>query len=178
MAVCAKQFRANFGVNVSFLETWRESTNFTWNDVGRLVGRCPNFRLLVMVVQICVKHMEVIWGPWCISNDPCKFCSVKHDTSVVTVQSRIFCVGQWAITTLKNVDNGSICCSMKFLWRVGINFRFETSCFLSHAKDAPIGWWVESIKRTAWDAPYQGLPGRNRDRKVCIVSLYQWMPVF
>ena len=32
-------------------------------------------------------------------------------------------------------------------------------------KDAPIGWWVESIKRTAWDAPYSGLPGRNRHRK-------------
>jgi hypothetical protein len=33
-------------------------------------------------------------------------------------------------------------------------------------KDAPIGWWVESIKRTAWDAPYSGLPVRNRHRKV------------
>ena len=42
------------------------------------------------VVQLCSRFEEVIWSPWCVGNDPCKFCSVKHGSSEITVQYRIF----------------------------------------------------------------------------------------
>ena len=64
---------------------------FAWNDVGRLVGRCSNFRLLVVVVQICFRRAEVIWRPWCTGNDLCNFCTIAHDTREVAFQyQRIF----------------------------------------------------------------------------------------
>ena len=91
MTVYGKQFHEKIGSNVSVLKTWRDSTNFTWNDVGRLVGRCSNFHLLVVVVQICFRRAEVIWRPWCTGNDLCNFCTIAHDTREVAFQyQRIF----------------------------------------------------------------------------------------
>ena len=57
---------------------------FAWNNVGRLIGRCPNFRLLVVVVQICFGRVEVTWSPWRMGNDLCNFRSVQHGSSEVT----------------------------------------------------------------------------------------------
>ena len=42
------------------------------------------------VVQLCSRFEEVIWSTWCVGNDPRKFCSVKHGSSEITVQYRIF----------------------------------------------------------------------------------------
>ena len=79
---------------------------------------------------------------------------------------------------LNNVDNGSICCSMKFLRRVGINFRFETSCFLSHAKDAPIGWWVESIKLLHGTRPIRVFQGETVIAKSVSYHYISGCPLF
>ena len=95
--------------------------------------------MLGWVVQTCFRSYEHFWSPCHQGNDLCKFCGIQHATSEVSFQYRVFLCRSMDDTTLNNVDNGPICCSMMFLWRIGINFGFETSVLLLHAKMHRLG---------------------------------------
>jgi len=128
--VYGKQFRENFGFNVSFLETWRESTTFTWNDVGRFAAEVLFTFWWWLFNTLCQAH-ESDLNSLAYGQPPCKFCSVQHDSSEVTVHYlAYFC--NWLNRT-KPITTSTIQCAGGGLFKLVPGLRSSLGVLVARA---------------------------------------------